>query len=175
MNRAEAKRRRLQSILAASDNPRADWTVEQVMTSSPITVEPDTSALDLAQLFYSLKVRHFPVKDEAGKLIGMVSDREMVRCFGITRDPTDEELAQVTVSQLMSAETLSVQPGSPVLDALSIMLNTGVNALPVTAADEKLVGIVTSTDLFVLLEILLDSAQSDSPLEPQLQLADAER
>lgn len=161
MSRAEAKRRRLQSLLGSAA-PAISLTVEQLMTASPITVEPHTSALDLAQLFYTLHIRHFPVKDETGRLVGIVSDREMVRCFGVGREPTEEELAHVSVRQLMNTDVLAVEPHVPVLEAVRLMLRYGVSSLPVTR-DGQLVGIVTSSDLFALLERLLTVAQPAAP------------
>jgi CBS domain-containing protein len=173
MNRVEAKRRRLQSVVEAGEGKRAtDLTVEQLMTTSPITVEPGTSALDLVQLFYSLHVRHFPVKGELGQLVGMISDREMVRCFGVGQDPTEEQLAQVTAAQLMNTDLVSVAPGAPVLAAVRTMIQHSVNALPVTHQD-RLVGIVTSTDLFVLLEALLKPAAADVTVESEPEVAGA--
>lgn len=145
-------------------------TVEQLMTPSPVSVELSTTALDLAQLFYSLRFRHFLVKDGSGKLVGLISDHDVVRCFGIDRDPTEAQLAQVTAQQIMSTELVAVSPDTTVTKAVNLMLQNGINSLPVTVGDHA-VGIVTSTDLFVLLEELLQTAELDCEpenLEPEL-------
>jgi acetoin utilization protein AcuB len=163
MKRLERKRLRLRDVIrnaAREGVSGTNLTVAQLMTPSPISVEKTATALDLTDLFYSLRFRHFLVKDESGKLVGLISDHDIVRCFGLDDQPTEERLAQLTAEQIMSTELVAVAPETTITDAVDLMLEHGINSLPVLV-DQHPVGIVTSTDLYLLLGELLRSSQPE--------------
>src|SRR5689334_9999371 len=115
MSRIDAKRMRVRSMLRQRPQPCSPGSVlkvDELMTHSPVSVEASTTALELAQLFYSLRFRHFLVKDENGKLIGLISDHDFVRCFGVNEDPSEEQLASVNAGQLMSTELVAISPST---------------------------------------------------------------
>jgi predicted transcriptional regulator len=68
-------------------------------------------------------------------------------------------LASLSAAEIMSSDLISVRPDMPLLQALTEMLVHGISCLPVLA-DDKLVGILTNTDMNTVLEVLLQTAQA---------------
>jgi len=135
--------------------------VSQVMTQAPTCINDQTTALDLAKMFHTKRFRHLLVCDAGGKLVGLVSDRDLIGCFSPLNPPTQEELAAIPTSVLMSTDLLTVSPTSSVDHAVDLMLKHGVNSLPVIE-EGRLLGILTTTDLKVLLQVFLERQQSIS-------------
>lgn len=129
-------------------------TIAQVMTRRPICIEPHVSAYELVQLFHAKRFRHLLVADEEGRLVGVISDRDVLRCFGLEGSPDRAKLEAITAGSLMSTDVITIEPTTPLAEAVSAMLVHGINCLPVIEAG-KLCGIVTSTDIYLVLERLL--------------------
>ena len=62
-------------------------TIAQVMTRRPICIDPQVSAYELVQLFHAKRFRHLLVADADGRLVGVISDRDVLRCFGPEGSP----------------------------------------------------------------------------------------
>ncbi len=125
-----------------------DWsqsyqTVGQFMATDLFTVRPD----DLVDLAASLMdwrhIRHVPVEDENGRLVGLVTHRALLRL--LSRGSTAHEGSSMTVREIMKANPTSVSSTTPTLEAIEIMRRSGIGCLPVVD-DNQLVGIVTSYD-----------------------------
>lgn len=125
-----------------------DWRdsyrkVSQVMTTDLFTVGPEDLVDLAANLMDWEHIRHVPVEDTRGRLVGLVSHRQLLRLVarGIkTRsDP-------VAVREIMTPAPLTVGPEVETLDAIAIMRDNRVSCLPVVEDDNKLVGIVTERD-----------------------------
>jgi len=87
------------------------------------------------------------VLDEAGKLIGMLTDRDVVvRCLAAGRDPVT-----TTIVEVMTAPVVAVQETTPIEDALSKMVGARVRRLPVLDEKGELVGILALDDVLELL------------------------
>jgi CBS domain-containing protein/gamma-glutamyl:cysteine ligase YbdK (ATP-grasp superfamily) len=129
----------------------ADWRssyrrVAQVMTRDVFTVHPE-DLVDLAASLMSWKhVRHVPVEDNEGRLVGLVSHRTLLRLVadGLLDPKSGHE--PVAVRQIMKPDPIATRPDSSVLDAISQMRRHRVSCLPVVDDDQKLVGIVTERD-----------------------------
>ena len=123
-----------------------DWsqsyqTVGQFMSTDLFTVRPD-DLVDLAASVMEWRhVRHVPVENEAGHLVGLVTHRGLLHLFS-HRGQTSEVL---TVKDIMKANPLTVTPSTPTLEAMELMRQHKVGCLPVIEGDQ-LVGIVTSYD-----------------------------
>lgn len=124
-----------------------DWsrnyqTVGQFMATDLFTVRPD-DLVDLAASVMTWRhIRHVPVEDNEGRLVGLVSHRALLKL--LTRGATDPEKA-VTVREIMTSAPLTVSSTTPTLEAMEIMRHNRVGCLPVLD-DGRLVGIVTSYD-----------------------------
>jgi CBS domain-containing protein len=126
-----------------------DWavsyrTVGQFMSTDLFTMRPD----DLVDLAASLMdwrhIRHVPVEDEAGQLVGLISHRTLLRL--LARGQQGGE--RVAVRQIMKADPVTVSPTTPTLEAIALMRTHRVGCLPVVE-DGALVGIVTATDFLI--------------------------
>jgi len=166
MDRTEIKRRQ---ILAAFGNAqRADRGVGlncgQVMTVSPSCVRLETPAIELVKLFHAKQFRHLLVTDEAERLVGVISDRDVIQYLGPTRHPDSSVLADIAAEKIMSTDLVTIGPGTSLERGVAIMLDYGISCLPVLA-DKVLVGILTNTDLHIALEVLLQTLRHSLPGE----------
>ena len=131
------------------------------MTTHPITIHPLTTVARAVQLLQTLDFRHLPVVDEHGALVGMVSDRDL-RSLSIPVLVESESsgdarrVLEGTISEIMTGSVLSVDSEAPLTDAVELMLDHKIGAVPVVDADGKLVGIVSYMD--VLRVFMADAA-----------------
>jgi CBS domain-containing protein/gamma-glutamyl:cysteine ligase YbdK (ATP-grasp superfamily) len=132
-------------IMEASESD--DWsqgyqTVGQFMATDLFTVRPD-DLVDLAASVMTWRhIRHVPVEDDEGYLVGLVSHRALLKL--LAQGPPGNGIT-VTVRQIMTQDPLTVSSNTPTLDALDLMRRNRIGCLPVVD-DGRLVGIVTSYD-----------------------------
>ena len=133
--------------LAESDE-LTDWSqsyqiVGQFMATDLFTLRPD----DLVDLAASLMdwrhIRHVPVEDEHGHLVGLVTHRGLLRL--LSRGSNASDGSSLTVREIMKPNPTSVSSTTPTLEAIEIMRSSKIGCLPVVD-DDQLVGIVTSYD-----------------------------
>jgi CBS domain-containing protein/gamma-glutamyl:cysteine ligase YbdK (ATP-grasp superfamily) len=134
-------------LLLEGEGP-VDWsesyrTVGQFMSTDLFTVRPG-DLVDLAASVMDWRhVRHVPVEDEEGRLVGLVTHRDILRL--LVRGLTRKEGEPVLVSEIMKSAPLWVSPSTPTLEAVELMRTNGVGCLPVVE-EGLLVGIVTAKD-----------------------------
>jgi len=125
-------------------------TVGQLMTTDLFTVHPE-DLIDLAASVMDWEhVRHVPVEDHAGRLIGLVTHRHLLRTVG--RGLASRAIA---VREIMRPNPVTVSPDATILEAIGLMREHRVSGLPVVQ-DDQLVGIVTESDLMHVAARLLD-------------------
>lgn len=134
--------------------------VENVMSREVVTVAPETSLKEVAAVLSRHGISGVPVCDQAGHVLGVVSEADILRkeegrappSAGLLSwlfEPDDESLAKVTArtaDEAMTSPAISIEPGRPVSEAARLMIERQVNRLPVVLEGE-LVGIVTRADL----------------------------
>ncbi|HZI49673.1 MAG TPA: CBS domain-containing protein, partial [Pyrinomonadaceae bacterium] len=122
-----------------------DWengyrTIGQFMTTDLFTVRPD-DLIDLAASLMDWRhIRHVPVEDDQGRLVGLVTHRNLLRLLS-----AGSRKENITVRDVMVPNPVTVSPMTPTLDAIQEMRERKIGCLPVVDADQ-LVGIVTSYD-----------------------------
>jgi CBS domain-containing protein len=139
-----------------------DWrdsyrTVGQFMTTDLFTVRPDDIVDFAATLMDWRHVRHVPVENETGELVGLVSHRALLRLVAQGRVGKEH---QVTVGEIMNREPITAHADTPTVEAIRLMREKKLACLPVTR-NEKLVGIVTEHDLIVVASYVLESQLAD--------------
>jgi CBS domain-containing protein len=103
--------------------------------------------LDLAaSLMHWRHVRHVPVEDDAGHLIGIVSHRDLIELLASGKFAMSK---QVIVRDIMKTDLITVTPETPTLEALEIMRERDIGCLPVIK-DKRLIGIVTAYDFLTV-------------------------
>lgn len=129
-------------------------TVKRMMKRNPVTTTPDASIVEVADVLKENKIHRLPVLDKKGKLVGVITEKDILHA---TPSPVSSlsvyempyMLAKLKVSNLMSAPR-SITPDVTVEDAAKIMIENDLSCLPVIE-DEKLVGIVSKSDMFKVL------------------------
>jgi CBS domain-containing protein len=137
--------------LAKPDGTK-DWsasyqTVAQLMATDLFTVRPDDLADLAASVMNWRHIRHVPVEDNDGRLVGLISHRDLLRLMAeglLTRTAKT-----VTAKEIMKHDLVTVAPNTSTLEALAIMRDRKVGCLPVVE-NGRLVGIITAYDFLSL-------------------------
>jgi tRNA nucleotidyltransferase (CCA-adding enzyme) len=136
----ETVRRAVVELLETHVHPSR--TVAQIMSYSPHTLSPTTTVDEAAEEMLKYGFEGFPVVDEGGQIIGILSRREIDRAQRL-------HLGAMPVTHYMTKGQIRVAPGDSVERLQQIMTQFGVGQVPVVAEGE-VVGIVTRTDLIKL-------------------------
>lgn len=135
--------------------------VELVMTRDVATVPPDALLKEVAELLAARGISGVPVCDEEGRVLGVVSENDILYkelgadarkrgMFSWLLEPTDGlstlKVSARTAGEAMTSPALTIEPRRPVSEAARLMVENGINRLPVVD-DGVLVGIVTRADL----------------------------
>jgi len=173
----EERLRALTGAIAArqrSDTPVAEWEMatldegggwkpgfqrlEDFMTTDLLTVNEHEAVELVANLMVWHKIRYVPVEDDDHRLVGLVTDRTLLRF--LTGDGYRRAEGSVAVSDVMHEELITASPDTPTLEAVSTMRRHGVACLPVVH-DGRLVGLVTERDFLGVAGQLLESGLED--------------
>jgi acetoin utilization protein AcuB len=123
-----------------------DW-----MSPDPVSVEPSTSVREARRLLGYYGIRHLPVVVN-DRVVGIVSDRDVRMDDNVLEIVASAEGAgEATgggrpVEALMSSPVHTIGPDEPVEAAARMMLSRRISAVPVVDRDNRLVGVITSTD-----------------------------
>ncbi|MBW2234320.1 MAG: CBS domain-containing protein [Deltaproteobacteria bacterium] len=123
--------------------------VHDVMEEKVVTISVGDRLSTVEDIMTLGGVRHMPVV-RAGRLVGVVSERDLLRASLSSLDPRRQErrafLEAIDISQVMSAPPVVVDSDTPVEEAARIMADNKIGCLPVVQGEE-LVGMLTETDL----------------------------
>jgi acetoin utilization protein AcuB len=139
--------------------------VRDYMTRNVTTLPDDARLLDAALLIRRTGKRHVPIVSAAtGKLIGIISDRDVSRLApSILSEQSEEEYNRIfentPITLAMTKDPITVKPDSPVLDAVQLFYQKKVSGLCVMQGDE-LQGIITLTDMLALMIELLGGSKT---------------
>ena len=145
--------------------------VKDLMTPDPICGRPDMVVTEIQKLMSDNSIRHVPIVDEAGSLVGLVTQRSL---FGALR--TEESdlsqfevsyiLARIQAQHVMVEDVITITQDVPVEEAARVMADKRIGCLPVMR-DGDLVGIITDNDLFNAMLNLLGARRSGIRLAVQ--------
>ena len=138
---------------------RMGATVKDVMTSRVVAVRKNAPFKDIATLLTRYRVSAFPVLDDDGTVIGVVSEADLlckealIAAMGGQPGRPGQyhddfaRAAAVTAADLMTTPPVTTTPGEPAADAARLMYNAGVKRLPVVSENGHLVGIISRADV----------------------------
>ncbi|ELS03127.1 putative transcriptional regulator, contains C-terminal CBS domains [Xenococcus sp. PCC 7305] len=146
-------------------------TVADIMTTNPIVVKPNTPLQEAISILAENKFSGLPVVDDAGKLVGVISESDLMwQESGIESPPYimfldsiiylknparyNQEIHKAlgqTVGEVMSDRPITVEAEQSVPDAARIMHDKKVRRLPVVDEEAKIIGIVTQGDVIKMM------------------------
>ena len=127
--------------------------VSRSMTKKVVSIRPDADIIQAKTLMDENRIRHIPVVDDDNKLIGIVTDRDLRSEFpasfykGTDRPEAVEEYRKTRVRDIMTPDPVTLTPYDTIQDALLLIQNMKVGALPVVDKEGKLTGIISVRDL----------------------------
>ena len=133
--------------------------VTERMTRQPVTIPEDTTVPEALKIMRERKVRRLPILDAKGKLIGIVSEKDLVYASpspATTLSIYEMQylLSRITVREVMTTDVITINEDAALEEAARIMIDHRIGGLPVMRGAE-LVGIITETDIFkTFLELL---------------------
>lgn len=130
--------------------------IKEWMTSPVRTIPPDSSVADAYDMMMRWSIRRLPVVDDSGQLLGIVSLGDLREA---RPSPTSSLsiyelnflLSKLKVNDVMTHNPFTLTADMPIEDAARIMLERKVGGLPVVDETDKLVGIITESDIFRML------------------------
>ena len=133
-------------------------TVKDVMTTQVVAVRKAASFKEMAVKMRDSRIGAFPVLDDGGRVIGVVSAADMLNkeadqatspgtIAGLLRFRFHEKAAGVTAGELMSSPAVTIGPDAPVVEAARLMRDRRVKRLPVVNATGHLIGVISRADV----------------------------
>lgn len=127
--------------------------VAKRMTPNPITITPKSTVADAFEMMRTHKFRRLPVVDDGGRLLGIVTDRDLRE---VSPSPAttlsifelNYLLAKMQVKDVMKTDVITTRDDATLEEAALLMYNHKIGGLVVVNAEHKVVGIITETDIF---------------------------
>jgi acetoin utilization protein AcuB len=135
--------------------------VQELMTTRPVSVSAETPISQAWEMLRDLDVRHLPVVNQDRELVGILSDRDLAVA---PLPPLETELLgpdrlrlEQPVSTIMTADVLAVEAEDDVREAIEVMVENKVGAVPVVDPERHVVGIISYLDVLRSLGPSLES------------------
>ena len=134
--------------------------VADVMVRNPFFESPQVRLYQALQVMDTKHIRHLLICDESGRLVGILSDRDLKRHMSATyateSEKAEDRLTMLkTAEEVMTTDPFTCPPDTPLKELVHVMADSKYGAVPVVDADNKPIGIVTSIDLLRVLHSLL--------------------
>ena len=138
--------------------------VSDIMTRKLITAHEDDTLDELSDGMTLYRVRHLPVVNGDGKLVGLVTQRDLLRASSSSlssdRDQRDALIRKRgTVAMVMQRDVLTVGPDESLAATADTLWSAKIGCLPVVDTDGVLIGIITEADFVRLASQLLSDAE----------------
>lgn len=133
--------------------------VKNRMSSPVISVEPEMPIMEALNLMRARQIRRMPVVDKRGKLVGIVSDKDLLNAgpsaaTSLSVWEINYLVGKIKVENVMTKAVLTVDGETPIEEAARIMVDNKIGGLPVMDGEE-IIGVITESDLFkILLELM---------------------
>jgi len=116
--------------------------VKDRMSTPAVTIRSNADYKTALRLMQEHALHHVPVLDAAGHLAGILAERDLLIAAMRYLQST------VEVSEIMHRDVVTVGPDTPITAAAMLMLNHKIGGLPVTGAGDRVIGIITESDIF---------------------------
>ena len=127
--------------------------VSERMSAPAITISPELSHHSALRLMQDHGMHHLPVVDAQGQLLGIVAERDLLLAVAhYVQTP-------VEVAEVMKRDVVTVAPEMPLTEAASLMVRHKIGGLPVLGPDQRVVGVITETDIFATFVAMAEAGQ----------------
>lgn len=136
--------------------------VSDLMTTKVFSLRLDKQVFIAQQIMDWAHIRHIPVVDQRGRVVGLVSHRDILRASvstvssKVAKLEQRQHLSSIAVRDIMQTRVRTISPDAPVQDAARLMLKEKIGCLPVVNAEQELLGVITEHDMLRLVEHLPD-------------------
>lgn len=157
MNKENGESSARESSTARESESTGRYTcVADVMTRKTVSLSPHHGFSEAVSLMADRHFRHIVVVNTNGQILGVISDRDILRTLARTSNWQTKD-----VSQIMTPDPVTVKRETPISTAVAKIVSKRINCLPVLDDEEKVCGILTSTDLLKAYQKLLESLDSN--------------
>ncbi len=127
--------------------------IRERMTRNPVLCAPDLPVNEAFDLMKKERIRRIPVVDKNGRLVGIVSDKDLLHvspspATTLSAYEIPYLLSKVKVGDVMTKQVITVSEDTPIEDAARIMVDNKIGGLPVVNESNAVAGIITETDIF---------------------------
>jgi acetoin utilization protein AcuB len=138
--------------------------VKERMTTPAMTITPETSFQDALKMMRDHKFRRIPVVDQDGKLLGIVSERDLLHASpspatSLSVWEVNYLLWKLKVADIMTHHVITIAQDAPIEDAANLMVTRKIGGLPVVNGANQIVGVITETDIFKAFAEMLGSGE----------------
>ncbi len=124
----------------------------ELMTVSPRTMQPTDTVSQAVDVLDTMNIRHLPIVDDRGHLVGMLSDRDLGPLMRVFIEGAEAErmvvpLSERRISELMTGDVISVELDADVLEVVALMVEERVGAVPVVDEADNVRGIISYVDV----------------------------
>ncbi|KZE39790.1 acetoin utilization protein AcuB [Bhargavaea cecembensis] len=139
--------------------------LEEMMNTEVVTLGPGHTIREARELMEDRKIRHLPIVDDEGGIVGVVSDRDLKEAIPSSLiGKQDLSVYDTPLSDIMTTDPLTGHPLDFVEEAAVIFYENGIGCLPVVSSG-KVVGIITETDLLYRYIELTGASKPGSQIE----------
>ncbi len=135
---------------------RVNIIASDVMTSPVVSLRTPQKLSDAITFFVKHRFRHLPVVNDDGKLVGILSDRNLYKFYYEYTQTSNR--GEPTVSEIARSPVLTADLNTPIRDIVRILFDQRIGAMPILDEDNSLTGIITRSDI---LRILLEKTRFD--------------
>jgi len=129
---------------------RADEPLSRIMTETVVVIESDRSVSEALDCFFQYPIHHLPVVRN-GRVVGMLSSADLMKLeFFLPKATTDRARyldERFTIEQLMGTPVVSLKPHNSLGEAAEKLIESGVHGVPIVDEADRVLGIVTTSDI----------------------------
>ncbi len=142
------------------------------MTPNPISITPDTLVPKVKKMFKENSFRHLPVVDNTGRVVGIITDRDIRSAYpSVVASPQEikselDRLSETPVAEIMASNVMTLKEDSTLDEVFMLLEHQRVGAYPVVDEDMKLKGMFSLRDLLQACAELLGLKERGTNLIP---------
>lgn len=140
------------AIVAELADSHEQILVSDYMTSRVVTIDPETSLMEVQRIMGVERIRALPVMKEEN-LVGLITRTDVLsvdpsRLVGYLNQEAALKILNRTVDEFMTRDLITISPDTNLVEAAKMMMEYKIHCLPVISDEKRMVGIITESDLF---------------------------